>query len=172
MDTQALGTALAGLGLMFVAGSTWLQYRESRKSRNLTEYQINADLVRRAMELMPELSRVLKVPNDAVPPDERPVYVKFYLLYAQAWQASKFALQRDKDWHGMRSEFAYWAEQPDAITALAELRRTPEGWPVGFFDFVTAEVERLRTNRLKWNPTPTAVPSSALPGEPPASARA
>jgi len=76
---------------MFVAGSTWLQYRESRKSRNLT------------------------------------------------------------DWGGMRSEFAYWAEQPDAVAALAELRRTPESWPVGFFEFVAAEVEQLRLHRAKMN---------------------
>jgi hypothetical protein len=36
------------------------------------------------MELMPDLTRVLSLPNDALTPDERPVFVKFYLAYAQA----------------------------------------------------------------------------------------
>jgi hypothetical protein len=47
----------------------------------------------------------------------------------------------------MRSELAYWAEQPTVIAALEQLRRTEEGRPAGFFDFVAAEDSRLRRTR-------------------------
>jgi hypothetical protein len=68
----------------------------------------------------------------------------------------------------MRSEFAYWAEQPDAIRALAELRRTPEGWSLGFFEFVTAEFEAFRRNRTSTEPLGASSKLARPPQRPPA----
>ncbi len=139
---------------MFVAVSTWLQFGESRKGRRLVEYQISAELNQRVDHLLPELSRVLAVPEDHVEPDKRFLFVRFSLTYAQAWKAARLGLHRDDDWDGLRSEFAYWAEQPEAVRACAELRRTPEGWPAGFFAFVDAEVALLRRRRALRSPVP------------------
>jgi hypothetical protein len=148
-DIELFATIFAGLGLFFLAGSTWLQYRESRKSRLLTEYQLHTYFIDRLEALAPNLAEVLEVPEDGVTAGERATFVGLFLTYAQARRAAIFGLYRNAEWDGLRNELAYWAEQPKAVRAMAELRKTEQAWPDGFFEFIDADIERYRRLKLK-----------------------
>ncbi|MBE1485499.1 hypothetical protein [Plantactinospora soyae] len=156
IDAQALATTFAGIGLFLLAGSTWLQYRESRKSRSLIEYQINADLSDRILKLVPELTGVLSLPEDSIDREERGALVDLFLIYAQARKADRLGLYRDPAWDGLRDELAFWANQPKAVAALAEFRRSGEGWPPGFFEFVDSELDAFRSRKAARTPVSEA----------------
>ncbi|MBV1854620.1 hypothetical protein [Catellatospora tritici] len=160
MDSQALATVFAGIGLFLLAGSTWLQYRENRKSRRLTEYSINVDLSDRVWHQVPTLATVLELPEDGIPERERAVIVGFLLTYAQAWKAARLGLYPDSDWDGLRTEFAFWAAQPKAERAIDEFRRAGEGWPPGFLAFVVEEVAAYRRRKAT---RPHAAPPRPVP---------
>jgi hypothetical protein len=147
VDLQTVATAFAGFGILLAAASTWLQYRESRKARRLTEYQISAELTDRVWSLVPALSGFLDLPDDGLDRAERTALVSLLLTYAQARKAADLGLYGDPAWDGLREEFAFWVAQPRAATALQRLQATGAGWPPGFFDFAADEAAAFRRRR-------------------------
>jgi hypothetical protein len=154
VDLQTVATAFVGFGILLAAASTWLQYRESRKARRLTEYQISAELTDRVWSLVPALSGFLDLPDNELETAERSALVSLLLTYAQARKAAGLGLYRDPAWDGLRDEFAFWIAQPRAASALERSRATGAGWPPGFFDFAANEVAAFRHRR----PAPDAMP--------------
>jgi hypothetical protein len=131
----AIASALAAGAALAIGCVSLRQSREvALEGRRRSAHALDSAFQSRLDPLYPGLGAVLGSLEDGVPLEVREVLVPFYVLFSDAYAAHRDGLMSDRDWEGMRSELAHWAQRPNAVRAWQAFRQ--QRWTEGFVEFI------------------------------------